>query len=204
MQILYRILCIVIGYLMGGINPAYIIGRLRGIDIRKQGSGNAGASNATVVMGRGVGIFSALFDIAKAVLAVVICSLLFPNLSSAGVLGGCACILGHIFPVFMGFRGGKGLACLGGAALALDWKVFLILISLEIVIVLIVDYICIVPMTGSVLFTAVYAWRTGNIEGSVALALVSAVILWKHRINIRRIRSGEEVHFSYLWTKKKK
>lgn len=203
MQILYRIFCILIGYFVGGINPAYIIGKLRGIDIRSRGSGNAGASNATVVMGRKVGIFSAFFDIAKAFFAVLICSFLFPALQTAGVFGGCACILGHIFPLFMRFRGGKGLACLGGAALALDWKVFLVLISLEIILVLIADYICIVPITGSVLFTAVYAWRTGSIEGTLALVAVTVVILCKHRINLCRIRAGEEVHFSYLWKKKK-
>lgn len=204
MKVWYIIASLLIGYLIGGINVAYIIGRIKGIDIRGKGSGNAGASNAAVVMGRSVGVVTAVLDIAKAFLAVKLAAWLFPQLGFAGVLCGTACILGHIFPVFMGFRGGKGLACLAGAALALDWKVFLILLLLEAVLVLIVNYICIVPMTGSVAFTAVYAWRTHDIVGTVALAVVAAVILYKHRINIRRIRSGEEIPFSYLWTKKKK
>ena len=204
MKILYVILSLLMGYLMGGVNAAYLIGKLKGIDIRKKGSGNAGASNAAVVMGRGVGAFAAVFDIAKAFAAVKLAALLFPTLAVAGVLGGTACILGHIFPIFMGFRGGKGLACLAGAALALDWKVFLILLSLEIILVLVVDYICVIPMTGSVLFTIVYAWRTHSLVGTLALALVAVVILCKHRINIVRIRNKEEIPFSYLWTKKKK
>ena len=204
MRILYVIFSLLMGYLIGGINAAYLIGRVKGIDIRKKGSGNAGASNAAVVMGRGVGAFAAVFDIAKAFAAVKLAALFFPTLAVAGVLGGTACILGHIFPVFMGFRGGKGLACLAGVALALDWKVFFILLALEAVLVLVVDYICVVPMTGTVLFTIAYAWRTHSLVGALAFAVVSVVILCKHRINIERIRNKEEIPFSYLWTKKKK
>lgn len=203
MKIWYIIACILIGYLVGGINPAYIIGRLKGFDIRARGSGNAGASNAVIVMGKGVGVFTAIFDIAKAYLSVKLVEWLFPQVKLAGVLCGSACILGHIFPPLMRFRGGKGLACLGGVVLALDWLVFVILLSIELVLVLVVDYICVVPITASIVYPIIYAVRTGSIVGTAALLVVAVVILFKHRINIRRIMNGEEAHFSYLWNKDK-
>lgn len=203
MLFLHIILCILFGYLIGGINPAYIIGKARGFDIRRRGSGNAGASNAVIVMGKGVGIFTAIFDIIKAFFVVKMVAIFWPQLKFAKVLGGVSCILGHIFPVYMKFRGGKGLACLGGMILALDLPVFLIMLAIELVLVLIVDYICIVPITAAVVYPIVYALRTGYMLGAWILALVSVVMLYKHIENIRRILKGEEAHFSLLWNREK-
>jgi len=203
MTVLYIVVCVLIGYFVGGINPAYIIGRFKGFDIRGRGSGNAGASNAVIVMGKGIGIFTALFDIAKAYVSVKLAAVLFPQLKLAGVLCGSACILGHIFPPLMRFKGGKGLACLGGMVLALDWPVFVILLAIELVLVLVVDYICIVPITASIVYPNIFALRTGSIAGGVILALVAVIMLYKHIENIKRIINGEEAHFSYLWNKDK-
>jgi len=203
MTVLYIVVCVLIGYFVGGINPAYIIGRFKGFDIRGRGSGNAGASNAVIVMGKGIGIFTALFDIAKAYVSVKLAAVLFPQLKLAGVLCGSACILGHIFPPLMRFKGGKGLACLGGMVLALDWPVFVILLAIELVLVLVVDYICIVPITASIVYPIIFALRTGSISGGVILALVAVIMLYKHIENIKRIINGEEAHFSYLWNKDK-
>ena len=203
MTVWYIAICILLGYLVGGINPAYIIGRFKGFDIRKKGSGNAGASNAVIVMGKGIGIFSALFDIAKAVFCVKIAYVLFPQLKIAKVLCGSACIIGHIFPVFMRFKGGKGLACLGGVILALDWVMFLLFLAVELILVLIVDYICIVPITASVAYPFVFMLRGGTVVGALILSAVALVILCKHVENLKRIAKGEEAHFSLLWNKDK-
>ena len=203
MIVWHIIACVLIGYVVGGINPAYIIGRLKGFDIRKRGSGNAGASNAVIVMGKGIGVFTALFDIVKAYISVKLAAYLFPMLKIAGVICGSACILGHIFSLFMRFRGGKGLACLGGMVLALDWLVFVILLAVEFVLVLVVDYICIVPITASIAFPIIFALRTGSIVGAFVLAIASIVMLLKHVENIRRIMQGKEAHFSFLWNKDK-
>ena len=81
------------GYLIGGINPAYLIAKYKGFDIRKRGSGNAGASNAVITMGKKVGAISAILDIFKAYLAVTIAGFLFPNVSLAKVVMGISCIL---------------------------------------------------------------------------------------------------------------
>jgi glycerol-3-phosphate acyltransferase PlsY len=203
METLDLIFCVLICYAVGGINPAYIIGRIRGFDIRQKGSGNAGASNAVIVMGKGVGIFSALFDIAKAVVCVKLAVWFFPQIKLAKVLFGTSCVMGHIFPPLMRFRGGKGLACLGGMILAIDWVIFLLLLFLELILVLVVDYICIVPITASAVYPFIYVFRFGSIAGALILGLLAVVIFCKHIENLRRIAKGKEAHFSFLWNRDK-
>ena len=202
-KIIPILICIIVGYLIGGINPAYIISRLRGFDIRKRGSGNAGASNAMITMGKAVGVFSGLFDIAKAALCVLLARVLFPNIGYAAALAGGACIFGHIFPVTMGFHGGKGLACLGGMILAYNPFVFIIALAIELVLVLIIDYICVVPITASIAFPFINFAMTRDPVTTVIYCLPPIVMLFKHIENLKRIHEGKEVHFSYLWKGKK-
>ncbi len=195
------VLCSLMGYLIGNINPAYILSKLNGFDIRERGSGNAGASNVTMVMGKKAGVFTALFDIFKAFFASVIAVNLFPTLRYAKIMSGVSCIMGHIFPFLMKFHGGKGLACLGGVILAFNPNIFLYLLLAEVIIALMVDYICIVAPSGAVIFTLVYALLTADPIGTLMLAVVSVVILFKHIENFERIHNGEEAHISFLWKK---
>lgn len=195
------VLCSLMGYLIGNINPAYILSKLRGFDIRERGSGNAGASNVTMVMGKKAGVFTAVFDISKAFFASVIAVNLFPTLRCSKILSGISCIMGHIFPFLMKFHGGKGLACLGGVILSFNPTIFLSLLLIEIMIALAVDYICIVAPSGAVIFTLVYALFTGDPAGTLMLAVTSVIILFKHIENFERIHNGEEAHISFLWNK---
>ncbi|MDE5558995.1 MAG: glycerol-3-phosphate acyltransferase [Ruminococcus sp.] len=195
------VLCSLLGYLIGNINPAYILSKLKGFDIREKGSGNAGASNVTMVMGKKAGVFTALFDIFKAFFATVIAMHLFPQIRYAKILSGVSCIMGHIFPFLMKFHGGKGLACLGGVILSFNQTVFFSLLLVEVIIALAVDYICIVAPSGAVIFTLVYAFLTGDPTGTFLLAVVSVIILFKHIENFERIHNGEEAHISFLWKK---
>lgn len=208
------LLCILGAYLVGCINPTYIIGRLRGIDVRKKGSGNAGASNALILMGKYVGIFSALFDIMKAATVMWLAPVIFKDVPCIAEIAGVACTIGHIFPVFMKFKGGKGLACLGGILLALDWRLLLILLAIEIVVVLLVNYICIVPITASIALPIIYGvfgdlglgWllrAQGGWPSIWILCIVTVIMLLKHLQNIYRIATGTEMHFNYLWSKDK-
>ena len=197
------VLCSVMGYLFGNINAAYIISKLRGFDIRDRGSGNAGASNVTMVMGKKAGLVTALFDIFKAVFASIIAFYLFPTIRFSKILCGSACILGHIFPIFMNFHGGKGLACLAGMIISFDPMLFLLLLIFEMVLGFGLDYICVVPITGSLLFTGIYSLTTGDPCGTMILAVVSMVILYKHIENLHRIQDGTEAHISFLWKKDK-
>lgn len=197
------ILCSLIGYFVGNINPAYIISKLRGFDIRERGSGNAGASNATMVMGKKAGLITALFDITKAAVISALAVYLFPKLRFAKILSGSACIIGHIFPILMHFHGGKGLACLAGLIISYNPQLFLFLLVIEMFLGFGLDYICVVPITGSLLFTSIYALTTADPSGTMILACVSMVILYKHIENLQRIQEGTEAHISFLWKKDK-
>ena len=195
------LLCLLYGYLIGTLNPAYLFGRLRGIDIRKGGSGNAGATNATLLLGKAAGFLTAILDISKAFIACKTAGYLFPALASACVVAGCGCILGHIFPIWMGFAGGKGLACLGGMALAYNWKLLCLLLLGEFIIVCFFNYICLVAITGSAAFAAVYWFHSGDLIGTALLAVVAVVIFCKHIPNMKRIADGSELKIRYLWDK---
>lgn len=196
------ILCCLIGYLIGVINPSYLIAKFKGFDIRKKGSGNAGASNAVILLGKFIGIFCAIFDIAKAFLALLLTTSLFKDFDHAFVVTGLFCVIGHVFPFYMNFKGGKGLAVFGGIVLFYNWKVFLIMLAVEILLVLIIDYICVVPITASIAFPIIYGFISLDILGSILLVLIAIIICNRHSINLKRIKEGTEMHFSYLWKSK--
>lgn len=196
------ILCAAMGYVLGMINPAYIFGKLHGFDIRQFGSKNAGATNATMIMGKATGVVCMLVDVFKAFAAYKLAVRLFPMFRFAGVLAGTACILGHIFPAWMHFTGGKGLACMLGMMLAHNWKLFLALLIAEILLVIMAGYICMMALTLSVVFPVAYVLGTGDIIGLCVLALLIPVVIYKHLPNIHRILQGKEMRISWLWNAK--
>lgn len=191
----------VCGYLLGCVNPAYLIGLLRGEDIRKTGSHNAGASNAVIVYGKKVGALCMFFDIFKAYLIIKLTAMLFPLVPLAKVCAGSACILGHMFPVFMGFRGGKGLACTGGTVLAYSAKLFFVLLLISLLIAIITDYICFVPASVAIYGPILYGLFTKDSIGQLIFTAVGLIMLSKHIKNFRRILNGTEAHFSFLWNR---
>lgn len=197
------LICILIGYSIGSINPSFFISHLKGGDIRKMGTGNAGASNAFMQFGRAVGVLCAVFDIAKACLAVWLTSVIYADFALAYALTGAACVLGHIFPFYMGFRGGKGLASLCGIVIMFDWRVFLIMLAFEMVLVFSTRYICVIPMTASVILSVVYGIMRGDVLGTILLVTVAVIINVKHRANIKRIINGTEARIDAFWNKEK-
>jgi len=208
------ILCALFGYALGTINPAYIMGKLRGIDIRKDGSKNAGASNALLLLGKFAAVFSAIFDIMKAATAFWLAPVIFAKLPLAAEIAGVAAVIGHIYPFYMKFRGGKGTACLGGLLLAIDWRMLLILLAVEILIAVVTDYLCMVPITASVALPLLYGFfgdaglgwlyfADGGWQGAAVLGVATAIILLVNIKNINRILHGTEMHFSYVWSKNK-
>ena len=184
-------ICVLIGYLVGMLNPAYFLAKFHGIDIRTRGSGNAGASNAMLVFGKLRGALCALFDIGKAVAVVCLTRALFPGDPLVFAVAASACILGHIFPFYMGFRGGKGLACLAGVILAYDLRVFAVLLAAEAVVMMATRYICFVPMSASAVFPVLYGFMLKFEKDHPAL--FDGQMLHAKKLRFIHPRTGKEV-----------
>ena len=186
------ILATLMGYILGCSNLAYYISKAAKKDIRRDGSGNLGASNATVLFGWKAGVSVALHDIGKALLAAILAKWLFPELEYAGAAAGVAAVLGHIFPFYLKFKGGKGFASYLGMIIALDWKFALVILILVGLATIITDYI-VAGTTITILASPVYLGITAGLMAAVILAVATAVILYKHRMNYVRIWKGEEL-----------
>ena len=186
------LLTALIGYSLGCSNMAFYLAALKGVDLRGGGSGNPGASNALILMGWRAGVLVGLHDIGKAVAAVLLAECLFPDLPLAGAVAGVCCVMGHMFPFYLRFRGGKGFASYLGMALALNWKFALVILAAVVVITLVTDYIVLGTMTTVVSFPLYSVW-TGSYRAALLLSLLSAIIVYKHRMNLVRICRGTEI-----------
>lgn len=182
-----------LGYILGCSSMAYYISKWKKADIRSGGSGNLGASNATVLFGWGAGIAVAVHDIGKAVLAVLLAKGLFSELPFAGAVAGVCCVLGHIFPFYLGFKGGKGLASYFGMVLALDWKLALILAAVIVLATLITDYISVGALSAIVIAPVYMGITTQSLLLAAILCVATAVMFCKHWENILRIARHEEI-----------
>lgn len=186
-------LSILVGYLLGSSSMAYYLGKIKHQDVRKVGTGNLGASNTAVVFGWGAAVLVAVHDIGKAILAVLLAKHLFPGAEFAGAAAGVAAVLGHIYPFYLNFKGGKGLASYFGLVLALDWKMAIVVGITLVAVTVITDFISLAAIT-TVILVPVYAWLVlGSGNMALILAVASAVMLLKHRENIVRIIRKEEI-----------
>ncbi len=184
---------VLLSYLLGSSNMAYWVSKIKKVDIRANGTGNLGASNATVLLGWGAGVIVAIHDIAKAFLSVLFAKWLLPEVDYAGALAGVACVLGHIYPFYLSFKGGKGLASYFGLVLALNWKLAIIVAIVLVAVTVITDFISLGAIS-TVILVPVYVWLVlGSAPMALVLAVGSAVMLWKHRENIVRIIRKEEI-----------
>ena len=179
------------GYLLGCSNMALYLSWAKGFDLRETGSGNPGASNAMVSMGWGAGVAVALHDMGKAALAVYLARRFFPA-AYTGEAAAAACVLGHMYPVFFGFRGGKGFASYMGALLMLDWKAALSMMLLCAIVTLATDYIALATLT-AITLTPLHLYFSCGLVPALCMLIPSLTMLWKHRENIRRIREGTEI-----------
>ena len=185
---------ILIGYLLGCSSMALYIARFNKVDIQKKGTGNLGASNAMLLMGWGAGVLTALHDIGKAALAVWLCRRLFPGTAYIGLVAGVAAVLGHIFPFYLHFKGGKGLAAFYGLTLMINWKFALAVAAGIILITLITDYIFLGTIAAAVA-VPVYAALILGWTAVVILCVASVCIIARHKDNFIRLKNGTEVGF---------
>jgi len=207
---LWIITAVTVSYILGSIPTAYIFGRLiKGIDIRKFGSGNVGATNALRVLGRGAGIVVLLLDILKGFLAVTflgnIFSLKITVLSQEflGVLLGVACILGHNWTVFLRFKGGKGIATTLGVLVGLacgitGLRIALLLLVLTWLTVFLVSRIVSVASLLSALVLPLYLLFLKQSHFLVWVSIIlSLLIIWRHKSNLSRILRGKEPRLQF-------
>lgn len=186
------LLAVIAGYLLGCSNMAYYLAKAKKADLRGAGSGNLGASNAVVLLGWKAGVLTAVHDIGKSVLAVLIMRWLFPELPYVGAVAGVASVLGHIFPFYLKFRGGKGFASYFGMTLALNWKLALCVGVAILVVTIITDYIVCGTVTTIVTVPIYMGITTGWIAAAI-LCIATAVIFYKHRENFPRMLNGTEL-----------
>ena len=190
---MHYLLILLIGYLLGCSNMAVYLAAAQNVDLRSGGSGNPGASNALILMGWRAGLLVGAHDIAKAVLAVLLCRLLFPAVPLAGALSGAACVAGHMFPFYLRFRGGKGLASYLGMTIALNWKFALIVLAVVAIVTLITDYIVVGTVTTVILVPTYFGITAGSVLLASILCVATVAIIIKHKENYVRIFNGTEI-----------
>ena len=192
---------VIIGYFLGTINPAAIVSKFKHMNLRNKGTGNLGAMNVMLNVGKRYAALVMLFDIAKAAVAVKLVQLIFSD-AILGMIAGVSSIIGHIFPFYLRFKGGKGLACFAGLVLAFDPFTFLILLTLTVILILIVNYTFAMPYSAGILFPVMALVKSGDLRIFFITAIASALILYKHYENVIKARNGTDVKIrEYIRTK---
>ncbi|MHB8721461.1 MAG: glycerol-3-phosphate 1-O-acyltransferase PlsY [Steroidobacteraceae bacterium] len=198
-----------IAYLLGTLLGSLILGRLRGIDIRSMGSGNAGATNALRTQGKLFGILVLFIDIAKGIVAVGwLPTVVLPAVGIDPALPrewltlacGLAVIVGHVYPVWFSFRGGKGAATVVGVVAALELRLLVPMLLCWFAVLLLTGYVSLATMlAGIALIAAVHVLEPNNAPLLIFCWLVTAFVIYTHRSNIVRMRSGQENRVRRLW-----
>lgn len=186
------VFAVILGYLLGCSSMALYLSRWKKVNMRDNGSGNLGASNATLLMGWGAGVAVAVHDVLKAALAVVLARWWFPDLEYAGAVAGVSSVLGHIFPFFLKFKGGKGFASYFGMTLALNWKLALVIVLAAVIITWLTDYIVLATTATVVSVPAYLGYANHSWMLVLILCIASVVIIYKHRMNYVKIAKGTE------------
>lgn len=198
------IVAMVASYLLGSIPAAYIAGKSKGIDLRKHGSGNLGATNVIRVLGKKIGVAVFAFDMAKGAFPVYF----FPRWAAsvgaslpspviAAILCGIAAIVGHVRPVYLGFgKGGKGVATAAGVFLALAPLQTLLTLLVFAVVLFSSGYVSLGSLTAGLILPVLLGLSVG-VRSPVFIisVLIAAFVFWTHRANIARLRKGEEHRF---------
>lgn len=217
MTFLARILCLLLGYGLGSISTSYLYGKARGIDVREHGSGNAGTTNTLRVLGRKAGAIVLLGDMMKTFLAIALTWLIFhwffPDMDYLlRIYTGAGVILGHDYPFYMKFKGGKGIACSGAMILSFYWGIIPASVVIFFGIFFLTHYVSLASIFLYLGFfiQLILFGQSGLlgmtqpmlIELYIIAGLLTALALFQHRANIKRLIKGEE-RKTYLKKSKK-
>ena len=184
-------LLVLFAYLLGSVPTGYILGSLAGVDVRKAGSGNVGATNVARVVGKRHGIFTLVADIAKGFIPVVI-ALNLGLTSTATALVGVAAFLGHLYPIFLRFQGGKGVATALGVFLGLAPWSTLVLMVIFVLVILTTRVVSLSSMVAAAAAPIVFWLLTSSPILTGTSVFIALMIVLRHRGNIQRLLSGTE------------
>lgn len=193
------IISIILGYAFGCFQSSYFIGRIfKGVDIRTLGNGNAGASNTSATLGFKYGIVVAILDILKPILSIAIIKYMFSSevalrdLESLIYLNGLFVIIGHNYPFYLNFKGGKGTASLIGLLLSIDLKLGISAIILMFLITVITDYIALGTMTLVIAFVVYTIYSGYSLTCILISMIIASLSIYHHLPNMKNIKNGEE------------
>ncbi len=187
------LITISLAYLIGCFSSAYFLGKMsKNIDIRNYGSGNAGATNALRVLGKKMGALTFLLDIIKGVVAVLVGRAILGF--NGSLLGAIFVVLGHNYPIFLGFKGGKGVATSFGVLLLLNWKAALLCLIVAGSIIIFTKYVSLGSIAASVFapFAMVITLESINKYLYITTWILAALSIYRHKANILRLCRGEE------------
>ncbi len=202
-----RLVCILIGYAFGLFQTGYLVGKMYHTDIRAHGSGNAGTTNALRTFGKKAGALTLLGDCLKCVLAVVIAAAIFKNrcpdiVPLLKIYAAAGCVLGHNFPFYMGFKGGKGIAASTGMLIAVDWRIFVICFVIFFSLFFTLHYVSVCSMAAylTALICFIIFGQMGHYgmdqthlnEMYIVIAALTVMAFWRHRQNISRLMKHTE------------
>lgn len=190
-------ICLILGYAFGCISTGYIVGRIQKVDIRKYGSGNVGTTNALRTLGKKAALITLLGDVFKCAIPVLLVKfLIFKELSYSELLGlytALGAVIGHTFPFYLHFKGGKGIAVLVGTILTFDWRIFLICVATFFLILAITRFVSLGSLVMEVEFVVwVALTRPGNWHMLALSAVFAVLAFYTHRENIKRLLHGTE------------
>ncbi len=178
------------GYLLGSIPFGLVFSWLGGAgDIRKIGSGNIGATNVLRTGRKGLAALTVLLDFGKGLVAVLLGGMLGPDMA---IFCGFGAVLGHMFPVWLRFKGGKAVATAGGVLMALSWQIAVAAMVTWLVVAVAFRYSSLAALAASIVAPAYTYWLTGNIGSTEAIGLISLLVILRHHANIVRLIRGEE------------
>lgn len=198
------VIVIIISYLLGSISFSVIFSKkFAGFDLREKGSGNAGTSNVLRTVGKGAAALTLLCDVLKGVISILIAILIskiWKNGDSETLkyIAGFFAILGHTFPIFFGFKGGKGVATALGVLLTLNWKIGLICLIFALIIIAFTKIVSIGSMLAAILYPILTIFMGETKFWCVIISLlITVLVIFNHRENLKRIKNGTENKLSF-------
>lgn len=198
MQIFIAVIIIIISYLIGSISFSYLVGKyFAGIDIRQHGSGNAGASNTLRILGNKAGFAVLFLDLLKGVFVILLARWFTSGEPIILILAGISVILGHNWPIYFNFKGGKGVATTIGVVATMMFKPFIIAAILGILVIVFTRYISLASMVFAVLLCFFLIIFKYDLSYIFFAGLLTALIFYRHTDNIKRLLAGQESKLSF-------